>query len=274
LAVNHISHQNNTIHGADGIIKVTFPNFNFNFRATENFEFNITPGKHTNKPVIWQPHESQRINNIEHEDKFQIKRLSQDAVLPQQATVDATGYDISSSTSTTISPHTTTTVPLSFSMSYSLKLKCDLRPRSSLSLKGINVSLGTIDPDFRGEIKAIITNTTNKPFNIHLGYRLGHLVFSPVSHPEPQEVSKLDHSKRGHNDFGSTRTNSLGTANLVSTGTRSFEPVLLPISELPLKSRSPPSETIDPNTISFSELDSITDEFTKYIHPSVPQIHV
>ena len=169
-------------------------------------------------PVLWKPEFNQLVDGIEDDNSLiQIKRVSLDALLPQRATTDSTGYDISSSQATVVPPNSTITVPLGFSMSFSNTLKCDLHPRSGLSLKGINVALGTIDPDYRGEIKAIVTNTTSTPFQISIGSRIGQLVFSPVSHPIPIEVATLPNTKRGPNGFGSSGFRSLSKSRRLET---------------------------------------------------------
>ena len=100
-------------------------------------------------------------------------------------------------------------------MAFSNDLKCDLRPRSGLSLKGINVAFGTIDPDYRAEVKAIVTNTTLNSFHFPIGYRVGQLVFSPVSQPEAIEVKSLPSTSRGNNGFGSTGNFSRKSARRV-----------------------------------------------------------
>ena len=145
-----------------------------------NFKFYVTPSKDSNKPIMWSPKEQDHINDINCPNKFQIQHISQEAVLPQRATIDSTGYDIAACTTTSIPPNTTATIPLGSKMSFLSHLKCNLRPQSSLSLKGINVALGTIDPDYRGEFNAIVTNSTDTPFDIHYGQCIGQLVFSQL----------------------------------------------------------------------------------------------
>ena len=101
-------------------------------------------------------------------DLIQIKRPNQESILPQQATnqVLVSGYDITSSTMMTILASTNITVPLGFTMSYLDHLQCSIYPQSSNSLKGIDVALGTMDTDYRGEDKVIIAkNTSSDHFN-------------------------------------------------------------------------------------------------------------
>ena len=262
-AVDHLSYKENEINGKNGKIHISYPTFTFSVSAANNFEFHVTPGKDSNKPILWSPTEEARINEIKLENELHIQRLSQEAVLPQRATIDATGYDISACTESTIPPKTTVTVPLGFKLSFASHLKCDLRPRSGLSLKGLQVALGTIDPDYRGELKAIVTNNTDEPFNIHYGQRIGQLVFSPVVHPTVKEVSYLDITKRGINGFGSTGTTKLPQAKRQAVH-RPFHPVLRTIPEIPSKQQSTTTTTINPNDITVDEIEQITTEVTQY----------
>ena len=134
-------------------------------------------------------------------------------------------------------------------MSFAPSLKCDLQPQSSLSLKNINVSFGTIDPDYHGEVKAIVTNKSDTPFNIYPGQRLGQLVFFPVVHPTPKVVSYLEATKRNISSFGSTGTSKILTAKRRQVQPQSFRPTLLSISLHPPKLRES-QRLINPNDIS------------------------
>jgi dUTP pyrophosphatase len=82
-----------------------------------------------------------------------------------------------------------------------------VRPRSGLALKhGITVpnTPGTIDSDYRGELKAILINHGSEPFTIHRGDRVAQLVLAPVTRAAWEEVEQLDETARGAGGFGST----------------------------------------------------------------------
>jgi dUTP pyrophosphatase len=82
-----------------------------------------------------------------------------------------------------------------------------VRPRSGLALKhGITVpnTPGTIDSDYRGELKVILLNHGTEPFPIHRGDRIAQLVLAPVTQAAWQEVAELDDTQRGAGGFGST----------------------------------------------------------------------
>ena len=156
-------------------------------------------------------------------------------------------------------------------MAFPSNLQCELCPRSSLSLKGINVSLGTIDPDYRGEVKAIIANTTSTPYSIAIGQCVGQLVFSPVVHPDTKMVSILDSTSRNHGGFGSTGNHALNPKLRRVQNQQPFHPILAPIPEhrpkrkltnLPTIPTAPTKFTIQ--DISTADLDSILDNVTKY----------
>ena len=260
-SADHLNYSKNSILGNDGKIIVSFPTFQFVIKASNNFEFAISAGKQSNLPVLWTPQEQNMIQQIQNDDNtFQIKRLSPDSVLPRRSTKDSTGYDVSASQSTPIAPNSSVTIPLGFSMAFSTKLKCDLRPRSGLSLKGINVALGTIDPDYRGEVKAIVSNTTSTPFMIPIGYRVGQLVFSPVSYPVPVESPVLSPTSRDTNGFGSTGyVASSKSQRAISKN--SFSPVLQTVYELPNEfEEETVSTTLLPNSKPL--LDSTVDKIT------------
>lgn len=131
--------------------------------------------------------------------------------IPCYATSGSSGVDLRAaildSEKVVISPHETCLVPCGFSISIPRGYEGQVRSRSGLSLKnGIIVlnSPGTIDSDYRGEIKLILMNTSNIPFKVERGARLAQLVITPVQQVEFVQVESLDDSTRAENGFGST----------------------------------------------------------------------
>ena len=272
-AVDHLSYEGCTINGAHGKISVTFPTFKFDVLGSQNFEFNILPGKSSNKPVLWKPSPHARVKESTSSNLVKLKRLNEDATLPQHATDLSTGYDVSSSIMIQVPSQSTIKVPLGFAMSIPPHLQCELRPRSSLSLKGINIALGTIDPDYRGEVQAIVTNTTSVPFDINIGQRIAQLIFSPIIHPKFDEVTLLQHSDRGTGGFGSTGSKSLGKSKKSAAPLR-FSPSLSTIFEVqtqrvPNKSYSDAlrepvkSRNNDVATMSIAQINNIVNRSTQ-----------
>ncbi|MDH3581916.1 MAG: dUTP diphosphatase, partial [Hyphomicrobiales bacterium] len=87
--------------------------------------------------------------------------------------------------------------------------EAQIRPRSGLALKhGITVlnAPGTIDADYRGELKVLLINLGGEPFEVRRGTRIAQLIVQPVARADLVEVEALDESERGGGGFGSTGT--------------------------------------------------------------------
>ena len=109
--------------------------------------------------------------------------------------------------SITISPKTSALVPTGLSVAFSDDFEIQIRPRSGLAAKN-NISVlntpGTIDSDYRGEIKVIIYNHGNDDFLIKNGDRIAQMVLTPVVKMELEETLYLPETVRGSGGFGST----------------------------------------------------------------------
>lgn len=88
--------------------------------------------------------------------------------------------------------------------------EAQVRPRSSLSAKGIYCALGTIDADYRGEVGCCLVNMTGMPYVVEKGDRVAQLVFAPVGRASLREVAVLDATARGAKGFGSTGVGGSG----------------------------------------------------------------
>jgi dUTP pyrophosphatase len=131
--------------------------------------------------------------------------------LPAYATADAAGVDLAAALETplTLAPGERKDVPTGVALALPAGWEGQLRPRSGLALKhGITIlnSPGTIDADYRGEIRIILTNLGSAPVTIARGERIAQLVIAPVSRAEWQVVTELPPSPRGAGGFGSTGT--------------------------------------------------------------------
>jgi dUTP pyrophosphatase len=106
-----------------------------------------------------------------------------------------------------VKPKTSSLVPTGLSVAFSEDYEIQIRPRSGLAAKE-NISVlntpGTIDSDYRGEIKIIIFNHGNNVFTINNGDRIAQMVLTPVVKMELEETEKLPESIRGKGGFGST----------------------------------------------------------------------
>ncbi|MBV7258204.1 dUTP diphosphatase [Erythrobacter crassostreae] len=145
----------------------------------------------------------------------ELKRLphGEGLTLPFYATSGAAGMDVVSAEDVTIDPAARHAVATGLSMAIPHGYEIQVRPRSGLAFKhGITVpnTPGTIDSDYRGELKVLLINHGSEPFVIARGDRVAQLVLAPVVQAAWQEVDELDATERGAGGFGSTG----GHANL------------------------------------------------------------
>ena len=138
-----------------------------------------------------------------------IKRLAHgaDLDLPGYATAGAAGMDVVSAEDLTLAAGARHAVATGLSVAIPLGYEIQVRPRSGLALKhGISVpnSPGTIDSDYRGELKVILINHGSEAFEIRRGDRIAQLVLAPVTQASWLEVEELDETARGEGGFGST----------------------------------------------------------------------
>ena len=140
-----------------------------------------------------------------------IKRLSKDIILPKYETSGSSGLDLSANIKTPvkIEPGKTTIIPTGVSVSIPKNFEIQIRPRSGLAAKNQITVLntpGTIDADYRGEIKVILINLSKETFVVENGARIAQMVVCPVIKAKLKEVDSLDNTSRGSGGFGSTGT--------------------------------------------------------------------
>lgn len=140
-----------------------------------------------------------------------LKRLphSDGLPLPAYQTEDAAGLDLLAAVEEpmTLAPLGRSLVPTGLAIALPSGYEAQIRPRSGLAAKhGITVlnSPGTVDADYRGELKVILINLSDTPFTIHRGERIAQMVIAPVSRAQFIETEVLDATRRGANGFGST----------------------------------------------------------------------
>jgi dUTP pyrophosphatase len=131
-----------------------------------------------------------------------------DLPLPERATPHAAGYDVrSAEASVTLRPGEIRLVATGLEMELPEGVECQVRPRSGLALKhGITLpnSPGTIDPDYRGELRIIMQNLGPEPVTLARGERIAQLVFARFETPVIQVAESLSETARGKGGFGST----------------------------------------------------------------------
>lgn len=141
--------------------------------------------------------------------KILIKKLNQKAIIPKYETLGASGLDLSANLEKNIvlKPGEKCLVPTGIAVTIPNGYEFQIRPRSGLAMKNSITVLntpGTIDADYRGEIKVIIINLGNKNFEIANGTRIAQMVLCPISKAKLLEVDDLDNTTRGDGGFGST----------------------------------------------------------------------
>ncbi len=139
----------------------------------------------------------------------QVRRLphGEGLELPRYATTGAAGMDVLAAEDVTLEPGARRAVATGLSVAIPEGFEIQVRPRSGLALKhGISVpnTPGTIDSDYRGELKVILINHGTESFAIHRGDRVAQLVLAPVTRAGWIEVAELDETTRGSGGFGST----------------------------------------------------------------------
>ena len=141
--------------------------------------------------------------------KVLIKKLDPSVKLPEYKTSGASGMDLIAflKKSIFVKPKTSSLIPTGLSVAFSEDYEIQIRPRSGLAIKN-NISIlntpGTIDSDYRGEVKIIIYNHGDKDFIINNGDRVAQMILSPAIKMELKEVNDLPETIRGRSGFGST----------------------------------------------------------------------
>jgi dUTP pyrophosphatase len=141
--------------------------------------------------------------------RIEVQRLphGEGLPLPAYATSGAAGMDVVSAENVSLAPGTRHAVATGLALAIPQGYEVQVRPRSGLALKhGITVpnTPGTIDSDYRGELKVILINHGHEPFAIARGDRVAQLVVAPVVQAAWAEVAGLDATTRGAGGFGST----------------------------------------------------------------------
>jgi dUTP pyrophosphatase len=143
--------------------------------------------------------------------KIQIKKLSSSVSFPKYKTSGSSGMDIAAhiKNNIIINPGEKALIATGFSIAIPKGYEVQIRPRSGLAIKK-NITVlntpGTIDADYRGEIKVILINLGKEKFIIENGERIAQMVVCPVIQAKLEEVKELSDTYRGSGGFGSTGT--------------------------------------------------------------------
>jgi|TARA_B110000116_G_C16351476_1_gene365555 dUTP pyrophosphatase len=141
--------------------------------------------------------------------KVLVKKLNPDVQLPAYKTSGASGMDLIAFIKQPIklAPNSSCLVPTGLSVAFSKSYELQIRPRSGLAIKNHITVLntpGTIDSDYRGEIKIILFNHGSEEFTINNNDRVAQMILTPVVKIELEETDDLPNTLRGESGFGST----------------------------------------------------------------------
>ena len=141
--------------------------------------------------------------------KVLVKRLNSKVKFPEYKTSGSSGMDLMASVDSPIKiePNTLELIPTGLSVAIQEDLEIQISPRSGLAAKsniGILNTPGTIDSDYRGELKIILFNHGNKDFIVNNNDRVAQMILMPILKMELEEVDQLPESIRGSGGFGST----------------------------------------------------------------------
>ena len=141
--------------------------------------------------------------------KILIKKTNKEVITPKYKTDGSSGVDLSAflDKEVVIKPNSSELIPTGLQVAIPGEFEIQIRPRSGLAAKesiGVLNSPGTIDSDYRGELKIILFNHGNKDFIINNGDRIAQMVLVPILKMEFEEVDSLPDTIRGQGGFGST----------------------------------------------------------------------
>ena len=141
--------------------------------------------------------------------KILIKKTNKEVITPKYKTNGSSGVDLSAflEKKVVIKPNSSELIPTGLRVAIPEELEIQIRPRSGLAAKesiGVLNSPGTIDSDYRGELKIILFNHGKEDFIINNGDRIAQMVLVPIVKMEFEEVDSLPNTVRGQGGFGST----------------------------------------------------------------------
>lgn len=137
-------------------------------------------------------------------ETVQIRLLSSDARMPRRGSRRAAGFDLFASEGAVIPPRGRAVVATGIAMAIPDGLYGRVAPRSGLAVRhGIDVGAGVIDGDYRDELRILLFNLSDEPFEVRTGDRIAQIVFERIAEPELVETDSLEGDDRG-GGFGST----------------------------------------------------------------------
>ncbi|WP_120866626.1 dUTP diphosphatase [Helicobacter pylori] len=139
--------------------------------------------------------------------KIKIQKIHPNALIPKYQSEGSSGFDLHAVEEVTIKPHSVGLVKIGICLSLEAGYELQVRTRSGLALNHqvmVLNSPGTVDNDYRGEIKVILANLSDKDFKVQIGDRIAQGVVQKTYKAEFIECERLDETSRGSGGFGST----------------------------------------------------------------------
>ena len=134
-----------------------------------------------------------------------VLKCHEHAILPRRGTNCSAGSDLHSLYDYIIEPHSRCLISTGLKMQFPYNVYARIAPRSGLSLKnGIDVMAGVIDPDYTGEIKVLLYNSSDLKFEVQKGDRIAQIIFEQFKYPNFTEVNEINETERSTGGFGST----------------------------------------------------------------------
>ncbi|GAA8145386.1 dUTP diphosphatase [Helicobacter pylori] len=139
--------------------------------------------------------------------KIKIQKIHPNALIPKYQTEGSSGFDLHAVEEVVIKPHSVGLVKIGIYLSLEVGYELQVRTRSGLALNHqvmVLNSPGTVDNDYRGEVKVILANLSDKDFKVQVGDRIAQGVVQKTYKAEFIECERLDETSRGSGGFGST----------------------------------------------------------------------
>lgn len=139
-----------------------------------------------------------------------VLKCHEHALLPKRGSTLAAGSDLHSVLDYIIEPKSRCLISTGLKMQFPHNVYARIAPRSGLALKnGIDVMAGVIDPDYTGEIKVLLYNSSDIKFEVQKGDRIAQIIFEQFKYPNFNEVSEITETERSSSGFGSTGLNNI-----------------------------------------------------------------
>lgn len=134
-----------------------------------------------------------------------IQKLREDAIIPIRGSNEAAGYDLTCLESISVNPFSNVLIPTGIAMKIPYGYYGRIAGRSGVSYKtGLMVNAGVIDSDYRGEIKVLMQNPTDKIISFYKGDKVAQIILEKILIAPIEVVESLNETERGSNGFGST----------------------------------------------------------------------